>query len=155
MQGHVTDSISLGPISGATVTVTDSAAAVYVRTTDVNGFYRIAAMALGSASVNVTKTGYTPGGVGASVSYGVNVVDIVLTPSAVSVHLVSVTPVGSGTITGLGSYAPGSPVTLTATGVTSLLYQFDHWNVGGVDYYTNPLNFIVSGDTPVYLYMHP
>jgi len=36
-----------------------------------------------------------------------------------------------------------------------LTYTFDYWLVNGVPYYTNPLNFNISGNTTVVLYMTP
>jgi PKD repeat protein len=39
--------------------------------------------------------------------------------------------------------------------VQFLTYTFDHWLVNGVPYYTNPLNFTISGNTTVILYMTP
>jgi hypothetical protein len=116
--GRVTHSVSGFGIYGVIIDVVDSAATTYSVFTGIGGYYSVPSLSLGVASVVAYRTGYvTSTPVTPTIVAGINTVDIVLAPSAASVYLVDVTPVGSGTITGLGSYTPGDSVTLTATGV--------------------------------------
>ena len=59
----------------------------------------------------------------------------------------SVSPSGSGTVSGGGSYASGDSVTLSATPNNG--FTFVNFDVGGTTYTTNPLTITVSADTTV------
>lgn len=59
----------------------------------------------------------------------------------------SVSPSGSGTVSGGGSYASGDSVTLSATPNNG--FTFVNFDVGGTTYTANPLTITVSADTTV------
>ena len=58
LQGIVSDAASGAPISGATVTVTDSQNQTYTITTDNNGFYQISGLAPGDAAIAASHPKY-------------------------------------------------------------------------------------------------
>jgi len=79
---------------------------------------------------------------GQSVTGNMNIIGGVAEEAPTEVTITTnVSPAGSGTVTGGGTYSVGDPVTLTATPESG--YSFVNWNTGSTD---NPLTFNASVD---------
>lgn len=60
---------------------------------------------------------------------------------------VSILPIGSGTVSGSGTYTKGSEVTLTANANED--YQFSAWTIGDSTYAISPYTFTINENTSV------
>ncbi len=126
LSGVITDSLTGLPISGATVSVTDSSNVVHTVSTDGTGYYSASRLPTGYATVTASMPGYSSASSSLSLVPGANTQNEALTPTTLT-----------GVITDSGSYLPlpgATVIVVDATGTTNFLTT----DVNGFYAVTNP-----------------
>ncbi|MDO8668795.1 MAG: hypothetical protein Q7K65_00695 [Candidatus Buchananbacteria bacterium] len=97
-----------------------------------------------SASVRINGINVPLVNVDGNTAYQVDVSNIIQQPTN---HVLSITVQGQGTVTGAGSYAAGTQVTISATAATG--WTFSKWIVNGTDAFNNPGMVTMDSDVSV------
>ena len=84
LSGVVTDAVTMLPIAGASVSVTDSSNAVHTVTTDSTGHYSVTILPTGPAAVTASRTGYGSAGANPAILAGANTQNLSLTPNTLA-----------------------------------------------------------------------
>ena len=101
LTGQITDALTGLPISGANVTVTDSANAIHTTSTDGTGHYSVSDLPTGSTTVATSKTGYSSASASLSIVPGANVENESLIPTTLTGEITDATtllPLGGATV---------------------------------------------------------
>jgi len=84
LTGLVTDAVTMLPIAGATVAVTDSSNAVHTVTTDATGHYSVTVLPTGPATVTASQIGYGSAGANPTIVAGANIQNLSLTANTLT-----------------------------------------------------------------------
>ncbi len=78
LAGVVTNAVTGLPIAGVTVSVVDSANVTNTLTTDINGYYAVTNISVGTATVTGSKTGYGSSSASPTIAVGANIQNLQL-----------------------------------------------------------------------------
>ncbi len=159
VSGSIQDATDSSPVSGATVTLTNTTdnTKIYTGTTDINGNYTVTGVPDGSYTVNVTKGGetYDCGNAGITVN-GSNI-----SGGSISVTIPTYTVRYDGNGATSGSVASqttkaGSSTVASANGFSKTYFTFAGWNTaaggGGTAYPAGSTIPAQAGNTTIILY---